>query len=71
MTLRKVSAVLRVMGLSQEHNCPKHYHVLSQASWLGLKVSLILLRLLLKAFAQTGEPLVLGIDETKSFLRRV
>jgi hypothetical protein len=61
---RTVSAVLRVMGLSQERNYPKYHQVLSRASWSGLAVSLILLRLLLKTFAKVGEPLVFGIDET-------
>src|SRR5258708_6305018 len=61
---RTVSAVLRVMGLSQERNYPKYHQVLSRAAWSGLEVSLILLHCLLKAFAKTGEPLVFGIDET-------
>src|SRR5512141_3125716 len=61
---RTVSAVLRVMGLSQERNYPKYHQVLSRAAWSGLTVSLILLRLLLRAFAKFGEPLVFGIDET-------
>ena len=61
---RTVSAILRVMGLSQERNYPKYHQVLSRASWSGLAMSRILLGLLLKAFAQPGEPLVFGIDET-------
>src|SRR5712691_9713643 len=61
---RTVSAVLRVMGLSQERNYPKYHQVLSRAAWSGLAISLILLRCLLKAFSKTDEPLVLGIDET-------
>jgi len=61
---RTVSAVLRVMGLSQEQNYPKYHQVLSRATWSGLTVSLILLRLLLRTFAKFGEPLVFGIDET-------
>ena len=61
---RTVSAILRVMGLSQERNYPKYHQVLSRASWTGLEGSVILLRRLLKAFAGLGEPLVLGIDET-------
>src|ERR1041384_890276 len=61
---RTVSAVLRVMGLSQEQNYPKYHQVLSRATWSGLEISLILLRLLLKTFATPGIPLVFGIDET-------
>src|SRR5262245_44847037 len=60
---RTVSAVLRVMGLSQERNYPKYHQVLSRAVWSGLEVSAILLRLLLKTF-DPGTPLVFGIDET-------
>jgi len=61
---RAVSAVLRVMGTSQERNYPKYPQVLSRASWSRLTVSLIVLRLLLKTFARLGKPLVFGIDET-------
>ena len=57
---RTVSAVLRVMGLSQERNYPKYHQVLSRAAGSGL----ILLRVLLRTFAKVGEPLVFGIDET-------
>ncbi len=60
---RTVSAVLRVMGLSQERNWAKYHHVLSRAVWSGLEVSAILLRLVLKTFDRGG-PLVFGIDET-------
>src|SRR5579872_6132091 len=58
---RTVSAVLRVMGLSQERNYAKYHHVLSRAVWSGLEVSSILLRLLLKHF-DAGGPLVFGLD---------
>jgi len=34
-----VSAVLRVMGLSQERTDPKYQQVLSRAAWTGLEVS--------------------------------
>jgi hypothetical protein len=60
---RTVSAVLRVMGMSQERNYAKYHQVLSRAKWSGLEVSTILLRLLLKTF-DTGGPLVFGVDET-------
>jgi hypothetical protein len=60
---RTVSAVLRVMGLSQERNYAMYHHVLSRAVWSGLEVSAILLRLLIKTF-DSGGPLVFGIDET-------
>jgi hypothetical protein len=60
---RTVSAVLRVMGLSQERNYAMYHHVLSRAVWSGLAASAILLRLLLQAFDLGGD-LVFGIDET-------
>jgi hypothetical protein len=60
---RTVSAVLRVMGLSQERNDAKDHQVLSRAVGSGLEVSAILLRLLVKTF-DTGGPLVFGVDET-------
>lgn len=60
---RTVSAVLRVMGLSQRRNYALYHQVLSRAVWSGLEVSSILLRLLIKTF-DTGGPLVFGIDET-------
>ena len=60
---RTISAVLRVMGLSQERNYAKYHHVLSRAVWSGLEISRILLRLLIKTF-DVGGPLVFGIDET-------
>lgn len=60
---RTISAVLRVMGLSQERNYAKYHHVLSRAVWSGLEVSAILLRVLLAHF-DVGGPLVFGIDET-------
>ena len=61
---RTVSAVLRVMGLSQERQYAQYHQVLSRAVWSGLQASAILLGLLLKTLACTGEPLVFGIDET-------
>jgi hypothetical protein len=60
---RTISAVLRVMGLSQERNYAMYHHVLSRAVWSGLEVSAILLRLLLKTFDRGGA-VVFGMDET-------
>jgi DDE superfamily endonuclease len=60
---RTVSAVVRVMGLSQDRNYALYHHVLSRAGWSGLEVSAILVRMLLKTFDSGGD-LVFGIDET-------
>jgi hypothetical protein len=60
---RTVSAILRVMGLSQDHNYAMYHHVLSRAVWSSLAASTILLRVLVKTFDPGGD-LVFGIDET-------
>jgi len=60
---RTVSAILRVMGLSQDRNYAKYHHVLSRAVWSGLDISAIVLRVLMKHF-DIGGPWVFGIDET-------
>ncbi len=60
---RTVSAVLRIMDLSQERNYAMYHHVLSRAVWSGLEASAILLRLLVKTFDKGG-PLVFGVAET-------
>jgi len=60
---RTVSAVQRVMGLSQARNYALYHQVLSRAVWSGLEVSAILLRLLVKTFDRGG-PELFGVDET-------
>ena len=60
---RTVSAVLRVMGLSQEGHYAQYHHVLSRAVWSGLAGSAILRRRMLQTFDRGGV-LVFGIDET-------
>jgi len=60
---RTVTAVLRIMGLSQEPNFQNYHRVLNRAIWSNLAVSAILLRLLLNTFLPCG-PVVIGIDET-------
>jgi hypothetical protein len=61
---RTVSAVLRVMGLSDETQFQNYHRVLSRAKWNGLEVSQILLGLLVSAFVALGGKVVLGADET-------
>jgi len=60
---RTVSAILRVMGLSQERTYAQYHPVLSRAVWSSLEASVILLRRLWQTF-DSGGPLVFGIDET-------
>jgi len=59
---RTVSAVLRVMGLSDEKQYQNYHRVLNRAVWDSLKASRILLGLLVAALG--GAELVLGADDT-------
>src|SRR5215470_16430246 len=60
---RTVTAVLRVMGLSQEGQFQKYHRVLNRARWSSLAVARVLLGLVVDTFAPTG-PVVIGIDDT-------
>lgn len=60
---RTVTAILRIMGLSQERHFQNYHRVLNRAVWSNLMLSLVLLRLLLNTFLPMG-PVVVGIDET-------
>ena len=60
---RTVTAILRIMGLSQERHFQNYHRVLNRAIWSNLALSFVLLRLLLNAFLSCG-PVVIGIDET-------
>jgi len=60
---RTVTAILRIMGLSQEHHFQNYHRVLNRAIWSNLALSAVLLQLLLRTFLPIG-PVVVGIDET-------
>ena len=60
---RTVTAVLRIMGLSDDRRFQTYHRVLNRAVWSGLEVSRILLGILVSTFAARG-CLVLGLDET-------
>jgi hypothetical protein len=60
---RTVTAVLRIMGLSQEKAFDKYHRVLSHAQWSALTASRLLLQQILGIFIGQ-QPLVVGIDET-------
>jgi hypothetical protein len=60
---RTVTAILRVMGLSNERQFQNFHRVLNRASWSPRKLSLVLLRLLLRSFLAHDAPIVLGLDE--------
>ncbi len=60
---RPVTAVLRVLGRSDDSHFQNYHRVLNRAQWSPLKASRLLLGLLLEAFVPDG-PVVIGIDET-------
>lgn len=60
---RTVSAVLRVMGRSEEKHFIHSHRVLSRALWSSRKASQILLLQLIAVFAGSGV-MVLGLDDT-------
>lgn len=60
---RTICNLLRAIGLADEKRFHKYHRFLSTDKWSCLQLSLILLRLLVKAFVAKGKPLVFGIDE--------
>jgi DDE superfamily endonuclease len=60
---RTVSAVLRIMGLSQAADFALYHHVLSQAHWDSRAVACKLLSLILDQLLPAG-PVIIGIDDT-------
>ena len=60
---RTVTAILRVMGLSQEPRFQKYHRVLNRAQWSSLAIARVLLELLVHTFVTEG-PVVIGVDDT-------
>jgi hypothetical protein len=60
---RTVTAVLRVMGLSNECQFQNFHRVLNRANWSPRALSRVLLRLLVSIFLTPDAPIVLGLDE--------
>src|SRR5215831_5290276 len=60
---RTVTAVLRVMGLSQEGQFQMYHRVLNRARWSSVAVARVLLGLVVDTFVPVG-PVVIGIDDT-------
>jgi DDE superfamily endonuclease len=60
---RTVTAVLRVMGLSQEPRFQKYHRVLNRAQWSSLAIARVLLELLVHTFVAEG-PVGIGVDDT-------
>jgi len=60
---RTVTAVLRIMGLSQEEQFQKYHRVLNRAVWSNIGLSAVLFHLLINTFQPFGT-VVVGMDET-------
>jgi len=60
---RRVTSILRVMGLAHEKNFSKYHRVLSHSRWNGLALSKILLGLLV-AILPPSWPILIAVDET-------
>jgi len=60
---RTVTAVLRVMGLSQEGQFQQYHRVLNRARWSSLVVARVLLGMIVDTFVPAG-PVVIGLDDT-------
>ena len=61
---RTVTAILRVLGLSEERQFQRYHRVRSSVKWSGLLLSRILLTLLVATFLAAGIPLIIAADET-------
>lgn len=60
---RRISSILRVMGLASESNFSKYHHVLSRAKWDGLMLAKIMLGLLIRLLPASW-PVLIAVDET-------
>jgi hypothetical protein len=61
---RTVTAVLRVMGLSEERQFQNYHRVLNRACWSSREVSRRLLLAVVAAFVPDAGPVLVGLDET-------
>src|ERR671916_477738 len=61
---RTVTAVLRVMGLSDERQYQKYHRVLNRARWSSRELSRRLRLVLVETLVSVDEPVVVGMDET-------
>lgn len=60
---RTVTAVLRIMGLSEERQFQTYHRVLNRAVWSSWALSRTLLKLLVQTLVPTG-PIICGLDDT-------
>ena len=61
---RTVTAILRVMGRSDDPHFTNFHRVLNRAQWSTLQGSRILLGVLVAQFVPAGSPIILGADDT-------
>jgi hypothetical protein len=59
-----ITAILRVMGCSDEKPFQNYHRVLNRAKWSSRELSRLLLVLLVRLFVAGNEPVIMGIDET-------
>jgi len=60
---RTVTAVLRIMGLSEYRQFQTYHRVLNRAAWSSWALSRTLLKVLVQTFVPTG-PILCGLDDT-------
>jgi hypothetical protein len=60
---RTVTAVLRIMGLSEDRQFQTYHRVLNRAVWSSWALSRTLLQVLVQTFVPTG-PIICGLDDT-------
>jgi hypothetical protein len=60
---RTVTAVLRIMGLSQERQFQAYHRVLNRAVWSSWALSHTLLKMLVQTFVPNG-PIICALDPT-------
>ena len=60
---RRISSILRVMGLASVRNFSKYHRVLSRAEWNAIALAKILIGLLIKLLPESW-PIIIAVDET-------
>ena len=60
---RRITSILRVMGLGNVNNFGKYHRVLSRAKWNSITLSRILFGLLIKLLPDSF-PILIAVDET-------
>ncbi len=61
---RTVSACLRITGRAMNSNCASYHQVLNRARWKPGELAGRLTRQLVATLVETGEPVIIGVDDT-------